>query len=142
MARQTLKKSQVPEIVKGKFWFNIPETQDTIKFPVTWEKEGTFFKGSVFISDFTATLVYDSLGNLQKQVRKVMLPNLPKKISESLAKTYPECEPKLVLRITDKDGKETYQISMEIIDFYTAEGVKTTGKKENTNPKKPNAKKK
>jgi hypothetical protein len=139
---QVIKKSEVPEIVKGKFWFNIPETSDTIQFPVTWEKSGANFKGSVVINDYPASMIFDNAGNLLKSVRRVNLQYLPEKIAASLKNNYPESDVNLILKIIDKDGKETYQLSLNVVDFYSPEGVKTTGKKESTTLKKSNDTKK
>jgi hypothetical protein len=139
---QVINKSEVPEIVKGKFWFNIPETSDSVKFPVSWEKSGANFKGSVVINDYQAYMIYDNAGNLQKMVRRINPYNLPEKIAESVKKSYPEAEISLILKIVDKDGKETYQLSMNILDFYSPDGIKTSGKKESTTLKKSNEPKK
>jgi hypothetical protein len=139
---QTLKSSQVPRLTKGKFMFQFPQTQDTVQFPVTWEKDGANYKASFLLNEATAYVILDSLGNTKKLVRRISLHKLPEQITKSLKQKYANVEPKYIVLIVDENGKESYQITMEIMEFYTPEGTKTTGKKENVETKKAGTPKK
>lgn len=139
---QTLKRSQVPAQAKGKFMWHFPQTQDSVQFPVKWEREGSYYKASFLLAETTAYAVFDSAGNTKKLVRRVAIDKLPEQAGKILKQKYPNVEPKYIVRIVDEKGKESYQVTMEIVEFFTADGLKTTGSKENVETKKTNTPKK
>lgn len=126
--------SSVPEIVFMKFRWQYPQTQDTVSYPVTWAKDGDNYKASFVLNDAITYIILDSLGNLQKQVRRISPHKIPPKISDALKERFQEFNLLYILKIVDASGKETYQISLEALEFYTADGQRVKGKKEEGYP--------
>ena len=132
---QTLKRSQIPEMVKGQFMFTFPQTQDSVHYPVTWERDGANYKASFKLYEANAYVILDSQGKTQKIVRRISIDHLPPKALEGIRQKYGTVEPKYVIRVTDENGKESYQVTMEITEFFAPDGVITAGKKENIDTK-------
>ncbi|MEI7726351.1 MAG: hypothetical protein WCK09_14680 [Bacteroidota bacterium] len=139
---QTLKSSQIPYMVKGKFMFTFPQTQDSVQFPVKWERDGVNYKASFQLYDANAYVILDSLGKTKKVVRRISTDNLPPKAMEGISQKYGTVAPKYVVKVIDENGKESYQVTMEITEFFTADGVTTTGKKEAIDSRMTTSKKK
>ena len=107
---QDTTKLVVPKKVKNRVLAMWPQTQAV---PVTWTKEGAYFKASLLIMEKPAFAIIDTTGKLIQVERRLHVTYLPKKIIDQLNKQYPGIEILDIYELTDAAGKVTYRTTYQ-----------------------------
>jgi len=108
---QDTAKIVVPKRVKNKMLALYPQTQEV---PVTWCKEGLYYKGSLTIMEKPAFIVFDSIGKVIRIEQKIHQTYLPKKIIAQLNKDYPGNVIQEIFEFTDAAGVKTYKTTFQV----------------------------
>ena len=119
---QDAEKVVVPQKVKNKMLALYPQTQEV---PVTWTKEGLYYKGSLIIMEKPAAIIFDSTGKVLRTEKKIHQTYLPKKIISQLNTDYPGNVFQDIFEFTDAAGVKTYQTTFQTIitTVFNADGT-------------------
>jgi hypothetical protein len=111
----------VPEVVKNRLMSIWPQIQAV---PVTWTMEGGNFKGEIVVLDKPAFALIDPVGKLLKVEKRLNAYYLPKEVSASLNKQFPENEILDIYELTDSNGIKTYNITYKVktTSLFNSEG--------------------
>jgi len=112
----------VPKRVKNKMLALYPQTQEV---PVTWSKEGVYFKGALTIMEKPAQIVFDTTGRVIRIEQRIHQTYLPKPILKQLAAEDKDYEIKEIFEFTDAAGKKTYKTSYTVVKtvLYNEDGT-------------------
>jgi hypothetical protein len=110
-----------PEVVKNRLMAMWPQIQAV---PVTWTMDGSNYKATILILDKPAFAIIDPTGKLIKVERRLGVYYLPKEISASLNKQFPENEILDIYEFTDSNGVKTYSITYKVktTSLFSSEG--------------------
>jgi hypothetical protein len=99
-----------------------PQTQEV---PVTWTKEGLYYKGSLIIMEKPAAIIFDSTGKVLRTEKKIHQTYLPKKIISQLNADYPGNVFQDIFEFTDATGVKTYKTTFQvtITKVFNADGT-------------------
>ena len=116
-------KIEVPKKVKDKVLFLFPHTIDA---PVTWSKEGDYYKASLIAWEAPANAVLDSLGNLISMEKRLNEKYLPSKVKSNLLKEYPGATILMAFEKTNAKGEKSYitEVQLKTSFLYDAKGNK------------------
>ncbi|MFZ4799369.1 MAG: hypothetical protein ACOYMA_17850 [Bacteroidia bacterium] len=101
----------VPEVVKNRLMAMWPQIQAV---PVTWSMDGGNYKATILILEKPAFAIIDPAGKLIKVERRLGVYYLPKEITASLNKQFPENEVLDIYEFTNSNGIKTYNITYKV----------------------------
>jgi hypothetical protein len=112
----------VPKRVKNKMLALYPQTQEV---PVTWTKDGLYYRGSLTIMEKPAFIVFDSTGKVIRTEKRIHQTYLPKKITGQLNTEFPGNVIKEIFEYTDAAGVKTYKTTIQatITRMYNEDGT-------------------
>ncbi len=115
---QDLKEADVPVPVKEamKKLYPTGEIEE-------WEKEEGNFEAEVEVGDAEFTVTLDPAGNLVETQSEIKITELPKGVSDYVAKIFPGKKMKDATKITDAAGKITFEVKVNKEDYvFDADG--------------------
>lgn len=126
---QTIKEAALPTAVKDAFTKQHPNTKVD-----SWEKEGNNYEVEFHLDKIENSIVYSSAGTLIQLETEIAVVELPKAITDYIAKNIPDKKVKEAARIIDPTGNISYEAEVDGIDFiFDANGtiIKKEVEKEN-----------
>lgn len=105
---QHLKEAEVPANIKESFAKKYPSSKVKV-----WEKEGADFEAEFILNKIESSAVFSGNGVFKELEQEIKINELPKSVADYCAKTFVGYKLSEAAKITDADGKETYEAEME-----------------------------
>jgi hypothetical protein len=105
---QDLKESEVPEIIKQSFLKIYPNTKVD-----GWEKEGANYEAEFHLNNAESSAIFDANGRFKELEQEIKITELPIAATEYCAKTYVGYKLEEAAKITDVNGKITFEAEMK-----------------------------
>ena len=113
MAGLAQKNPVVPKVVSDRLITLFPELR-TDPIPVTWEKIGFNYRGTVEVKDAPGAAVIDSNGRVIQTERKINVRNLPPNAKKYLKEKYSDYLVTDLWTVATGKGVVTYRASVQI----------------------------
>ena len=107
VSAQKMAENQVPAIISKNFKAKFPAAKD-----VKWEKEADDFEANFEINKVETSALYDAKGNLKEIESEIEKSDLPKAVSETLARDFKNYKIEETSKI-EKNGVITYEAEVE-----------------------------
>jgi hypothetical protein len=123
---QRLCKKNVPVEVKSKFELLYPQVNS-----VKWTEEEGEFEAEFIDKEVETSVLIDSKGNLLETEQEIPVSTLPEPVTNYLANTYPGKHITEAAKITDANGKITYEaeiVHKDVMFDKDGEFIGETGK--------------
>jgi hypothetical protein len=105
------KTTDVPKAVTDRMLTLFPQANTT---PVTWEKNGFNYRGTLDNKERNGAAVIDSTGKIIQTERKINPKNLPDKSRKALAAQYKEFEVIDLWAVSDDKAKSSFKATVQI----------------------------
>jgi hypothetical protein len=105
---QNISADKVPAAVKTKFAALYPAVKD-----VKWEMEKADYEGAFTQGKTNMSVVIDPQGTLKETETKITVAELPKSVTDYLAKKYPAVKIDEAAKIVDAKGKLIYEAEVK-----------------------------
>jgi len=109
---QKMQEKDVPAPVKNAFQKQYPTASD-----VKWDKEGEKFEASFDLNKIDNSVLFDAQGNILETEVEIELNQLPKGVLEYVKANYKGQKVKEAAKITDAQGKVTYEAEIKGMDL-------------------------
>jgi hypothetical protein len=109
---QKMQEKDVPAPVKNAFQKQYPTASD-----VKWDKEGEKFEASFDLNKTDNSVLFDAQGNILETEVEIELNQLPKGVLEYVKANYKGQKVKEAAKITDAQGKVTYEAEIKGMDL-------------------------
>ena len=109
---QKMQEKDVPAPVKNAFQKQYPTSSD-----VKWDKEGEKFEASFDLNKIDNSVLFDAQGNILETEVEIELNQLPKGVLEYVKANYKGQKVKEAAKITDAQGKVTYEAEIKGMDL-------------------------
>jgi hypothetical protein len=109
---QKMQEKEVPAPVKNAFQKQYPTASD-----VKWDKEGEKFEASFDLNKTDNSVLFDAQGNIFETEVEIELNQLPKGVLEYVKANYKGQKVKEAAKITDAQGKVTYEAEIKGMDL-------------------------
>ncbi len=116
---QKMKAADVPAPTKAKFTSLYPKAEGA-----KWEKEGANYEAEFELNEVETSAVFDATGNLVETEVEIKVSELPKAVTDYMAKNVAGSKIKEASKITDASGKITYEAEANKKDYiFDSEGT-------------------
>ncbi len=105
---QKIKEAEVPASVKTNFAKKFPGVKAE-----KWEKEGADYEVEFDLNKIESSAVFDATGNFKELEQEIKPSELPKAVTDYCTKTYAGHKLSEAAKITDANGKITYEAEMK-----------------------------
>lgn len=109
---QKIKEAEVPAVVKDSFAKKYPGIKAQ-----EWEKEGTEYEAEFDMNKIETSASFDANGNFLQSEVEIKIADLPKGVSEYVAKNLAGKKIKEASKITEADGKVMYEAEVGEADY-------------------------
>jgi len=109
---QTVKEAAVPSAVKDA----LKKAYPTAKVE-KWEKEDANYEAEIKVGKVESSLLYDAAGKLLETEVEISVSELPKAVTEYINKNMPGKKTKEASKITDVNGKVSYEAEVDEADY-------------------------
>jgi len=109
---QKMQEKDIPAPVKNAFQKQYPTASD-----VKWDKEGEKFEASFDLNKIDNSVLFDAQGNVLETEVEIELNQLPKGVLEYVKANYKGQKVKEAAKITDAQGKVTYEAEIKGMDL-------------------------
>ena len=109
---QKVKEAEVPAAVKSSLQKEFPAAKD-----VKWDKEKNQFEASFDLNKTDHSVLFDETGKIVETEVEIEMNQLPKGVTEYIGANYKGISVKEAAKITNAEGKVTYEAEIKGMDL-------------------------